>query len=442
MNSGFLQTKSGRFFTTFVTSVLTLFISAIDINGASFNCQKSHTFVEQAICNNKQLSDLDEKLDEAYKRALKKTIDPDFLRENQRGWLTEERDVCQDVTCLKHAYKERLESVAALTAYGARQHIDNNSGACEFSGLKLPEKYGIFAAGGYSGRKTDFQIDQSGHQATQMDVVVNYSSKPVVLMLGAYEPTIWNVSWSRTTRIAAVIVSGYHRQAVAGLDAAVPTLNTSYDNKGSCGHFYVGENDLDKLNPMSRRFFNRPVDMVYLAKNGKIVIGEAVPADLELITSKATPPESFYDKTAPRAGSAGLEDAVQKGVLRSATEADVDAWIRAARANTPKRDAPPIDGQGEIQPRRPSLYVTECVISMDAPCKKRFNAYVVLKPFTCPAGLYESSATFFIPKGVPRPKGNCGHSVLYDFNNLKCMVPGAICECQSVKYKYLFDMYG
>jgi uncharacterized protein len=423
MNSSCLQKNPESLCTTLILSVLTLLLFPIGANGASFHCQKSHTFIEHAICSNQQLSKLDEKLDKTYKKTLEMAVAPDLLKQEQRVWLTDERNVCQDVTCLKRVYKQRLESLAT---YNDRERIANNRGPCEFPGLKLPEKYSIFAAGNYSGRKLNTQIDESGHLATQMDVVVNFPSKPVVLMFGAYEPTIWNVSWSQATSTVALLVSGYHGQDVAGLDATVPMLNTSYDNKGTCGYFYVGENDLDKLNPMSRRLFGRPVDMVYLAQDGKIVIGEAVPAGLELITSKAIPPESFYDKTAPRPGSAGLEDAVQKGLLRTATDADVDAWVRAVRASTPKRDVPPIAGQGELEPKHPNLSVTECVLSMDnaTPCKKRFNAYVVLKQFTCPSGLYESSATFFIPKGVPRPKGNCGHSEIYDFNNLKCNGPG------------------
>jgi hypothetical protein len=52
---------------------------------------------------------------------------------------------------------------------------------------------------------------------------------------------------------------------------------------------------------------------------------------------------------------------------------------------------------------------------------------VVLKPFTYPAGLYGgNSATFLIPKGVPKPKGNSGHSSVYDFNTLNCQ--GALCS--------------
>ncbi len=376
-------------------------LSPLPVEGASFDCGKSRTFIEKAICGNKQLSGMDDRLAEEYGKALAVAFAPDELKEEQRDWLAKVRNSCQDSACLKRVYAQRIE---LLSTYGERQRTSREKEVCEFKGLALPESYAIFAAGGYTGRKIDFQIDQSGHQATQMDVTVNYSPKPVVLMLGAYEPTIWNIRWSPATRIVAVLVSGYHRQAVAGLDPAVPVLNSSYDNKGPCGYFYVGENDLGKLNPMARRFFDRQVDSVYLSKNGEILVGDPVPAGIKLITSEANPPESFHDTTAPLAGPAGLEDAVRKGLLRKATTADVDAWVAAAIANEPDRDVPPVAGQVRPRPVRPHTY----------------NAYVVLKQFTFPAGLYGgNSATFFVPKGVPRPKGNPGHSDVYDFNRFR-----------------------
>lgn len=288
-----------------------------------------------------------------------------------------------------------------------RQPVDHRKKPCEFAGLALPENYAIFAAGEYSGRETDFQIDQSGHQATQMDVTVNYSSKPVVLALGAYEPTIWNIKWSATTHIVAVLVSGYHRQVVAGLDATVPVLNSSSADRGPCpcGYFYVGQREnSDKINQISRTLFGRPVDLVYPAKNGDVVIGDPVPAGVKLITSESNPPESFLDTTAPIAGPAGLEDAVRKGLLRKATEADADAWVDAVDAYGPDRDVPLIAGKGRPKPPRPHTW----------------DAYVVLKPFSYPAGLYGGHlANLFIPEGVPQPKGEPGHSFVYNFNHLK-----------------------
>lgn len=285
---------------------------------------------------------------------------------------------------------------------------------CGFSELKLPPEYLVLAAGAYSGRKIEFQIDQSGHEGTQIDVAVNSPNKPVVLMLGAYEPTIWNIGWSKGTKVLAVYASGYHRQVIAGLSNKVPVLISTYENRGPCGYFYVGsDKQLAALNPQARRVFGRPVDMVYPAKNGKVVVGEPLQASTQLVTSTATTPEMYHDKDAPKAGPAGLEEAVQQGLLRKATAADAEAWSDALAQNSPNRDIPPIAGQGIPKPPKPHLH----------------NGYVVLKPFTYPAGLYgANSATFLIPKGVPRPTGKPGHSAIYDFNNLQCQ--GPLCNAQ------------
>lgn len=225
----------------------------------------------------------------------------------------------------------------------ARQNVAQKA-VCGFAELKLPEQFSVFAAGAYSGRQIAFQIDQSGHEGTQIDVAVNSPGKPVVLMLGAYEPTIWNIGWSQQTRIAAVLVGGYHRQAVAGLKPGTPLLNSSYDNKGPCGYFYVTADNLAPLNPLSKRVFGRAVDMVFPATNGKVVVGEPLPAGVALVTSGATTPDSFHDKAAPMAGPAGLADAVRKGLLRKATAADAEAWSEAVLQNTPQRDLPPVAG--------------------------------------------------------------------------------------------------
>lgn len=281
---------------------------------------------------------------------------------------------------------------------------------CEFTNLQMPSNLRVYAAGGYSGRENQFQIDQSGHASTQFDVAVNSPAEPVALLLGAYEPTIWNIGWTEGTRIVAVLVSGYHRQAVAGLESAVPLLNSSYHNKGPCGHFYVGKGQNSALNPLSRKLFQKPVDLVFPGdRTGKIVVGEPLEVGTKLVTSAARSPASFRDRDAPLAGQAGIEDAISKGLLRPATAADADAWVAAVVANSPTPDTPPIAGEGVPKPPKPRMY----------------KAYVVLKQFTYPAGLYGGhSVTFFIPAGVSKPSGNPGHSAVYDFNVLRCQGPG------------------
>lgn len=282
---------------------------------------------------------------------------------------------------------------------------------CQFDISTLPNDYSLYAAGAYAGREVNFQIDQSGHQATQIDVVVNQPNKPVALMLGAYEPTIWNVSWTQGTNIVAVFVSGYHRQTVSGLSNSIPTLISSYDNKGACGYFYVSSEDDYRINPMSRKLFGKDADMIYPASKGKVVIGKPISAGMNFQRADDGPSvESFRDTKAPLAGTAGLEEAVRNGLIRPATQQDAEAWAEAVASSTPKRDVPPRAGQTTSRPTPPNIY----------------RGYVVLKPFAYPAGLYGANlATFFILKDVPRPTGNPGHSAIYDFNDMACV--GALC---------------
>ena len=255
---------------------------------------------------------------------------------------------------------------------------------CKFPNLNLPENVNVFAAGGYAGKKIDFQIDQSGNQAGQIDVVVNSPNKPAVLMLGAYDPTIWNIGWTKGTNILAVFASGYHRQAVAGLPKQTPRLVSTYDNKGACGYFYIKEEGSNALNPRARMLFNRPVNMVFIAKNGSVVIGSDISDSDSLITSGDNPPSTYNDKSAPLAGVPGLENAVKLGILRVATNEDAKKWAESEQRSMILRDKnqdiPPVAGGRKL--KIPNFY----------------NGYVVLKPFTFPDGLYgANSGTFFVP---------------------------------------------
>ena len=410
-------------FIAFGFAALPLALWTATAQAASFDCAKAKTAIEKMICADTELSKLDEEMAAAYQKALARTDDKDGLKKKQAKWLQQRNDcgkadnVEYRTSCVKKAYLARSSSLQpadnlkpfAFQPGKQGSKVSPSSQLCRFPGLSLPSDYALFAAGAYSGREISFQLDQSGHQGTQIDVVVNSPAKPVVLMLGAYEPTIWNIGWSSGTRILAVVASGYHRQVIAGLDKKIPTLISSYNNKGACGYFYISETEIQTLNPLARKIFGRPVDMVFLAKDGTVVVGDPPTPEMTLITAKDSPPESYFDKSAPLAGPAGIEDALRKGLLRKATQADAEDWINAIEQACPK-DIPPIASQGSPMPRKSSFPPAD--------------AYVVLQDFTYPAGLYGAhSVSFIIPKGVPIPKGNPGHSRVYDFNTLKCRGP-------------------
>ena len=297
---------------------------------------------------------------------------------------------------------------------------------CGFPGLQLPEDTVVLGAGGLGGKVINFQIGQSGNTATQIDVAVNNPEKPVALMLGASEPNIWNISWTEGTNIVAVFVSGNERQLVAGLKTNTPLLISSYEDNGPCndtkftyqmlhlhdsfiasfGYGQITDVEQAKVEQqLSQLLYSRPISKIFSVSDGKVMIGDALVSGQQLITSSATPPESFYDKNAPLAGQAGLDDAVSKKILRRATIKDAEKWIKALKRKYAIQNRPPPDIPPDL-----------------------FNAYVVLKKFTYPAGLHGGhKATFYIPEGVPQPSGNYGHSKVYDFNSitLECRGGGA-----------------
>jgi len=77
--------------------------------GASFECKKSNTEVEKAVCSDKTLSRLDEFLALTYQKALKRSSHKNRLKSSQRDWLRSKRDPCgADDICLKDEYFLRI----------------------------------------------------------------------------------------------------------------------------------------------------------------------------------------------------------------------------------------------------------------------------------------------------------------------------------------------
>jgi uncharacterized protein len=74
---------------------------------ATFDCSKTSTFVEKAICSDKQLSALDDQLGHLYKAALASASNNAMLKADQKTWLSL-RNQCGDADCLKKAYADRI----------------------------------------------------------------------------------------------------------------------------------------------------------------------------------------------------------------------------------------------------------------------------------------------------------------------------------------------
>lgn len=84
--------------------------------GASFDCTMASSRIDNAICASPELSELDSKLDAAYRSALAVSADPPRVREAQREWLRATRNPCGDEGCLLTVYKQRIAALSATSS--------------------------------------------------------------------------------------------------------------------------------------------------------------------------------------------------------------------------------------------------------------------------------------------------------------------------------------
>lgn len=78
---------------------------------ASFDCAKAVTNSEKMICENKKLSESDEKMARIYKKMLEISPDPQELKKQQKLWIKSKRDVCLDTLCMTKAYEKRMSEL-------------------------------------------------------------------------------------------------------------------------------------------------------------------------------------------------------------------------------------------------------------------------------------------------------------------------------------------
>lgn len=93
-----------------VLSVLALVVFSSNVLAVSFDCRKAKLFVEHAICDNQDLSNLDDELRMQYDSALTDNKNPALFKKQQMQWL-KQRDTCQTVDCVKKSYKQRINAL-------------------------------------------------------------------------------------------------------------------------------------------------------------------------------------------------------------------------------------------------------------------------------------------------------------------------------------------
>jgi len=89
---------------------------AVSAQGASFDCGKAGTKVEHIICDDPEISKLDDELSLAYKTALQDEKEADSTKQAQKQWM-KERNGCVVAGCVKSAYEARLLSVRSKISF-------------------------------------------------------------------------------------------------------------------------------------------------------------------------------------------------------------------------------------------------------------------------------------------------------------------------------------
>jgi uncharacterized protein len=94
---------------------------------ASFDCGKAASPTEKLICSDAETSALDDKLQQAYKTALAATDAPGkkALAKEQRNWIKYTRGICQDISCLRQGYTNRIAMLSRDEKY-----VDNDKSSC------------------------------------------------------------------------------------------------------------------------------------------------------------------------------------------------------------------------------------------------------------------------------------------------------------------------
>lgn len=106
----------------------------------SFDCTKATTRVERLICDNPELSKLDDELNASYKTALQDEAHAEAIRQAQKQWL-KKRNACVDVDCVKQVYEERFSSLNSISNAPAALMDKESTGSISTTTINEPRAY-------------------------------------------------------------------------------------------------------------------------------------------------------------------------------------------------------------------------------------------------------------------------------------------------------------
>jgi hypothetical protein len=236
----------------------------------------------------------------------------------------------------------------------------------------------------------------------EREIVVNVNSNrtPIVLAFTAYNPTLWKVVPKDGVKITKVILGGYHAQRVTGVPPETPLEVYTYDTSPCERCFHAKVYFESYVNPPER--LKEITGLAVKSFQGQY---EGLEFSIPLEESKAptsNPPKLAAPKVV--APHVALETAILDGIIRHATVDDVNEFYSAYVYKKYTKN------KLSVPAHETALDVTKVNIA---------RAYVVLREFIYPEGMVDDHrVVFFVPRDVPGPTGDIGHSATYEFATL------------------------
>lgn len=287
---------------------------------------------------------------------------------------------------------------------------------CSFLKLNLPENTKIYAGGSKGGTKLGFRIEESPYAqlASTVKVVVNSPYDPVVLILLGGQPIIWQIGWTESSKIMAVLLVGNDNQLISGLPEEIPLVISTQQQKNPCGNVTIYE-DIQAQNDLrgvSKKLFGREPELMptKLYEQEVIIFGKSLPPNVKMYTAKEFNPADFRLPGSPASGQEGLDEALKNGWIRKATTEDDIQWWKK-RHEREKQEAM---RQGKTIPEfkyKPGIGLQD--------------SYFILDPqFVIPDTDRDLFIRFYLPAGLPTPKGGTHYSIEFLEDGTYCSSPG------------------
>lgn len=186
----------------------------------------------------------------------------------------------------------------------------------------------VYAVGSLGGRPIIWEIEEF-RQSRETELFLNEPDKPVILMLSGDYVDVWQIWRTPATKIAAVYVEGEITPRVLGLNESTPLMVTSERDRQCEKVVYSSPISLNFIDVMADMLFDQLAVQKISALDasrtftGQSFIGLQLPVS-SYIQDRVQLTESLRIPNTPLTGQAGLDEAVQNGEIRAATQAEIN----------------------------------------------------------------------------------------------------------------------